>query len=454
MSDDKNDIDKSEWEELVDRQLRGELSESEMERLAELLDSDSSARSDFVEQVEWETRVSEALRESPRPQASERDQQVRTRAAANQGEAASTRSFTRVLLAIAALALIALTAVLFDRPTGEREIAKITGLNGSLLWTGDGGRVVSNLSVGTELTGGTVEGMSPESWVELEFNDGSVVMISGNSMLTFSDHAQKELHVKEGSVSCDVNPQPSGKPMLIHTRSAILEVLGTQFKVEAGLTATMLNVNEGSVRVKRLSDGSTVDVPARHRVVAAADQEMLPVAVPDSVSHWKSQLDLGPSRSQGNWLPATDDEAARLKAIPYVITTRQGKTMTLYTVGFSVSRGDSPPVILHPDSRFRVRGHIASTHDIFFGVTINHANGEFAGNFQTIKPASAFESGKDFEVILELRDFRLDPSLKHMSDKLPKDPFESVVESIWCHTLVDPAGLEISEIELIPPSTP
>ena len=56
--------------------------------------------------------------------------------------------------------------------------------------------------------------------------------------------------------------------MLIYTRSAVLEVLGTQFEVEAETATTILNVSEGSVRVKRFSDGSTVDVPARHRLIA------------------------------------------------------------------------------------------------------------------------------------------------------------------------------------------
>ncbi len=303
-------------------------------------------------------------------------------------EPMSKLALTRTLLAVAAVMMTALMAsLIYNGAIADREIAKITGLNGSLTWTGDGGRVVSDLSLGAQLTGGTVEGMSPESWVELEFNDGSIVMISGNSMLTFSDHAQKELHVREGSVSCNVNPQPAGKPMLIHTRSAMLEVLGTQFKVEAGLTSTMLNVNEGKVRVKRLSDGNTVDVLAKHRLIATADQDMSPVAVPDSVSQWKSQLQLGPATGLGKWLPATDQKAATLKAIPFVLTTHQGKTITLYVASFNVSRGDHPPVVLQPDSRFRVRGHIASAHDVFFGVTVNHANGEFAGNFQTIQPA-------------------------------------------------------------------
>ena len=56
--------DAHDWQELIDRHLRGELSESEQERLAELLDSDAAARKDFVEQVQWDTRFAEVLRES------------------------------------------------------------------------------------------------------------------------------------------------------------------------------------------------------------------------------------------------------------------------------------------------------------------------------------------------------------------------------------------------------
>ena len=56
--------DAHDWQELIDRHLRGELSESEQERLAELLDSDAAARKDFVEQVQWDTRLAEVLRDS------------------------------------------------------------------------------------------------------------------------------------------------------------------------------------------------------------------------------------------------------------------------------------------------------------------------------------------------------------------------------------------------------
>ncbi|MFC1597344.1 FecR domain-containing protein [Planctomycetota bacterium] len=353
--------------------------------------------------------------------------------------------------AVAAAVVVAIAALYFQQPNPERPIAKVTGLSGPLQWTGDGGRVSYDLSVGAELPGGTVEGMAPRSWFELTFNDGSRVTISGNSTLTVSDDGQKKLHLKEGNVSANVNRQPVGKPMLIYTRSAMLEVLGTQFDVQAGLTATMLNVSKGTVRIKRLSDDNTVDVHARQRVTAAADREMSPVPIPDSVSRWKSQLHLGPAGSQGNWSPATDTRDARLRAIPY--TTPQGQT--IYTTGLAVSRGDRPPVILHPASRLRVRGRIASPHvvdlGVYFGVTLRDADGEFAGRFQTIRPAVEFPSGQEFEMVLRLRDFQLDPSLDEMKNKLPGDPFDLVVETFWCHTLDKQAGLEIAEVELIPP---
>lgn len=487
--------DARDWQELIDRHLRGELSESEQERLAELLDSDAAARKDFVEQVQWDTRLAEVLRESrgslrepnvdqgadasfveqpvnvatvarrwvgDSPRSGDRSYGGNTEPAAL-GQARTT-TFMRALLAISAVIIVALIASLYfqqantrradriavQKPSVDAPIARISGLSGPLQWTGDGGRVTYDLIAGAELSGGTIEGLAPGSWSELEFNDGSTATISGNSMLTFSDHGQKVLHLKQGNLSSDVKPQPAGKPMLIYTRSAMLEVLGTQFEVEAERAATTLNVSEGRVRVKRFSDGSTVDVPAEHRLIAAADRDMLPRPVPHSVSHWKSKLSLGPTRTQGKWTPGTDTQEAKLGAVPY--TTPQG--MTIYTTGLNVSYGDKPPVTLQPTSRLRVRGRIASPQKVYFGITVRQENGAFAGRFQTIRPADELPSGQDFEVTLHLREFRLDSSLAGLKQELPSDPFHLVVETIWCHTLDKQAGLEISEVELelVPPA--
>jgi ferric-dicitrate binding protein FerR (iron transport regulator) len=279
------------WEELIERHLRGELTESEMEQLAERLDSDPAARQSFVEETLWDTRMAEALRDSS---VDETPELLAAKSATDSNQQRPANTVLRFLLVGAVAVIVALCLGLYQQQAqAERRIAeikastpgaklkpsiaKIVGLSGSLLWTGDRGKIQRKMEVGTELPGGTIEGVAPDSWFELEFNDGSTVMISGTSMLTFADPGQKELRLKEGSFSANVVPQPEGKPMLIHTRSALLKVLGTRFDVDAGLTSTVLNVGEGTVRVKRLSDGREVDVPAKHRVTADADQELTPV---------------------------------------------------------------------------------------------------------------------------------------------------------------------------------
>ncbi len=438
-------------QELLLRYLDGNLLPEEQARVADLLRSNSEARAFLRDVAEQAVTAADVERTKDSRQ---RELEARHDWTGNPRKVPGKLRELRIRLAkwpwaVAAAAVLALIVNIYVlHPGTEPEIAKITGLSGSLQWTGDGGRVFDDLRVGTELSGGTIEGMVPGSWFELEFNDGSTVTISGNSMLTFSDHGQKKLHLKEGSVFGRVKPQRAGKPMLIYTRSAMLEVLGTQFDVEAGLSATMLNVSEGKVRIKRLSDGNTVDVPAKHRVIVAADREMLPVLVPDSVNRWISQLHLGPDGAQGKWSPKTDTQAAKLRAIPY--TTPKGKT--IYTATFGVSRGDKPPVKLQSDSRLRVRGRIASTQKVYFGVTVRHAGGEFAGRFQTIRPAVEFPGGQDFEIVLSLKDFQLDSSLMEMRNKLPSVPFDLAVESFWCHTLDKQAGLEVIDVELVPPS--
>ena len=335
----------------------------------------------------------------------------------------------------------------------ELPIAQITKLSGPLLWTGDGGQVNRNLQAGSKLFGGTIEGMGPDAWLELEFKDGSQVVIAGNSILTISDLGQKELRLREGSFSANVMPQPKGKPMLVRTRSALFEVMGTRFSVDAGLSSSTLTVNEGRVRATRLSDGSTVEVTAKQRVVAALDCELIPQDMPESVTLWQSHLENGKKRNHGEWMPPNGQEPARLKTVPYTLPAKTDREQrTIYTLSMPVSCGDHPPVILQPESKVRVRGRIASSHRIWFGLTLIRENGDFAGRFQTILPAEEFKSGEPFEVVLNLTDYHLDPSLAQWAESLPKEPYGLIVQNLWCHTLWDPSGLEVSEIELMTPT--
>jgi len=429
------------YHELLLKYLGGNLSPEEEAQVTDLLRSNAQARAFLRDVAEQAVTVADV----ERTEGSHQDA-----LGTKQNWAGSRRrrwaGWSWVLGAAACLALVA--NISFFMANAEPRIVTITGVSGPLQWTGSGGRVFHDLRVGTKLPGGTVEGLTPGSWFELTFDDRSTVTLSGNSTLTFADHGQKTLYLKEGSLSSKVTQQPTGKPMLVYTRSARLEVLGTQFDVEAELAATMLNVSEGKVRLKRLSDGTTVDVKAKQRVVAADNREMQPVSVPEAVNRWKSKLHLGPEGTYGKWSAKTAVEEAKLETIPNTIP----RGLTIYMAALGVSQGDMPPVVLQPGCRLRVRGYMVSSHDVYFGVNVRYPSGGFAGRFQIIRPATEFPGGEDLDVLLDLQAFRLDPSLGKIADKLPGTPLHLVVEDIWCHTLYQPSGLEIIEMELLPPS--
>ena len=455
------------WEELIERHLRDELTESEMERLAEWLDSNPAARQSFVEESLWDTRMAEVLR-------GESDGRLSEVLAADNtssfGQQKSTNTVLRLLLAASVAVIVVLSVGLYQQQAQaerriaeiqskspevkpEPSIAKIIGLSGSLIWTGDRGKIQRELEIGTELPGGTIEGVAPDSWFELQFNDGSTVMISGTSMLTFADASQKVLRLKDGSLTASVEPQPADKPMLIHTHTALLKVLGTQFEVKAGLTSTALRVSEGKVRVKRLSDGSEVDVPAKHRVIAGADNELIAVNVPDSVSSWKSELH-HKRGGYGKWQPATEDKPASLKAIPLV--PPGFPHVTLYLAGLSVDRSNDAPVVVQPDSRLIVRGRLRSEARVYFGIRVSNPNGEFAGMFRgdlnDKQPLARLDDNGYFEEVYDLNNFTVDPAVMDRKDELASKPDGLILNGVWTFTHTGhPAGLEINEIELVPP---
>ena len=455
------------WEELIERHLRDELTESEMERLAEWLDSNPAARQSFVEESLWDTRMAEVLR-------GESDGRLPEVLAADNsssfGQQKSANTFLRLLLAASVAVIVVLSVGLYQQQAQaerrlaevqsnildvefEPSIAKIIGLSGSLIWTGDRGRIQRKLEIGTELPGGTIEGVAPDSWFELQFNDGSTVMISGNSMLTFADAGQKVLRLKEGSLSASVESQPAGKPMLIHTHTALLYVLGTRFDVEASLTSTALNVSEGKVRLKRLSDSGEVDVPAQHRLIAEADNELLPVSVPDVVYTWKSQLHLRPGE-YGKWLPGNKQRVASQKAIPFV--PQDKPDVRLYLLGIAARSSQNSPVVVRSNSQFVVRGRLTRPAPVYFGIGMSQVNGEFAGKFRGDKanqqPVSVLDAEGRFEVVYRLSDFSLDPCVRDRKGELPARPDGLILNRVWAFTSTGrPSGLEVTEVELIPP---
>jgi hypothetical protein len=126
--------------------------------------------------------------------------------------------------------------------------------------------------------------------------------------------------------------------------------------------------------------------------------------------------------------------------------------VTLYLLGLPVARSDGSPVVVKPNSRFVVRGRLTTAADVYFGVRVSHANGEFAGKFRARRPAAHFENDSPFEVVFQLSDFTLDPCVRDRKNELSARPDDLILNGVWSFTVTGgPTGLEITEVELIPP---
>ncbi len=359
------------------------------------------------------------------------------------GKRPATGRFNRILLAIAASIILALTASLyFQRSSAEQPIAKITGLSGSLQWTGDGGRVVRALEVGSSLRGGTLELLSADSWSVLEFPDGSTVTISGQSALTLSDSKQKELYLREGSLSANVTAQPEGRPMLIRTPTAQLEVLGTQLNVDAERTSTTLQVNDGRVRVTRLADGIVTEVPADHQVLVSASRstDFTVTRRPESVRTWRSNLPSG--AIYGQWSPEPGTGGC-LRTSPILLNFQKGP-VTLHVAAISVSRGPGVPVALTSGGKFRVHGRMETPGDIYFSLTMKHEKGGFAGKYVAVNRVDPAETAGNLEIELHLEEFR--PQEEEFADS----PIGLELVDWSCSTTGIDTGLGITSVELLP----
>lgn len=417
------------------------LSDQEVRQLDEVLGADADAREIFLQETNLLAGLEDIACDEP------------AHAALADNDGASQRWMMFAGWAVAAVAAALVCFASLWQPDDTPNVAKITGLSGALIWTGDRGQIVRNINVGTQLAGGTIEGIAPDSWFELQFNDGSTAMISGTSTLTFADIGQKTLRLREGRLSANVEPQPAGKPMLIHTRSAVMEVLGTQFDVEANQTSTLLNVNEGKVRLRRLSDGMEVDVPAQHSVVAEDETELTPKPVKASVNQWKSQLDRQRG-GYGKWLPATSEQPAAQKAIAFV--PPDDSSVVLYLLSIPVVNESNSPITVLSESRFVVRGRLNAAAKVFFGIGLSYDNGEFAGKFRgdlgIKQPAVEIDSEGRFELVYRLSDFTLDPCVLDRKAELAQQPDGLVLDELWCFTHTDgPSGLEVTDVQLLPP---
>ena len=419
--------------ELMDRYFLGTISEQEMQRLDRQLQRDPALREAFSATARLDTNLREAALQIADADTDKRPhRQV-------------SLSKSTLWAGLAAAAALVLAAYLFLWPEGEaaNRIARIVEVGGSLRWTGDGGEARNGLTKGQTLSGGTLESLSADSWVEIAFQDGSNVALSGQSFMTFSQgDGGRVIRLREGSLSAEVASPQRDKPMRFITPTAEAEVLGTQFTLKADSSSTRLIVYEGRVLVTRLADGSKQHVPADHFVVATLDTAENFVALPRQqyVDTWASNLPFGVGH--GEWHPGQNGAPGHLEAKP-LLWREYGRNMVLDLASLSASNEDHRTALLKSGAHVRILGRLAEDCEVHFGLTTHRVGGGFAGKYIASRRLPASEDL-----------FKMDLPITAFNRQYPCFPESLIGHELvdwWALTIDKEAGLEIISVELLAP---
>jgi len=133
-----------------------------------------------------------------------------------------------------------------------------------------------NAHIGIRLAEGEkVSTDSMNSMVRLVYDDGTSVVLAGNSTVVFDhENNQKKVLIKRGNISASIAPQSPGKPLLIISDSAVMEVLGTDLAISTNSKTTRLDVTEGKVKIRERSQGSEAEIAAGNYAVARFGKEI------------------------------------------------------------------------------------------------------------------------------------------------------------------------------------
>ena len=227
------------------------------------------------------------------------------------GNAKKRGGISAAWLALAAsIAVMAASAWIFisSKPA---PVLTLLECSGSVSWSHG-----APVQPGEKLPAGTLETVGDDSSALFQFDDGSLITLQGEAELSFADTSQKVLTLSRGTLSAEVKPQPAGRPMLIRTPSAMVEVVGTAFDLCARAEDTLLKVNTGLVKLKRLADGSEIAVTANRSALASsrADVRLDAASTPEPLTSWS--FNFAQTTPPRDWRGYAKN--GRINAMPYI----------------------------------------------------------------------------------------------------------------------------------------
>jgi len=268
------------------------------------------------------------------------------------------------------------------RPT----VGTLAEAEGAVWFREEGGAELQSVVPGAALPAGMLVTQNPMSAAVLRFADGTKISLSGGTEIRFMERGQKFIEVDHGVIRAAVAKQPKGKPMIVRTVTAEVEVVGTAFSLSAAEGNTSLSVDEGRVKLTRLVDGQSVDVPSGQRADASLNQrERLTATVQTQAGAvWVQDFSRQPANDwKGQWEDAPS--GGSLLAAPHVVGRGpDGRPAVFYSV-FSPNvwtRVGGALVTLEARSALTVEFREAAPQSVIEVMLVTHEHGRrFAGNY-------------------------------------------------------------------------
>jgi ferric-dicitrate binding protein FerR (iron transport regulator) len=437
---------------LVLRYFDGDLNAAELTELSERLRTDESCRQRFMEFCTRGMLVREIF--DPERQADLR----RETAVSRRPERPTARWRWRRLVGLALAASLLVGVMIgwwFFKPPGPRTIGALERLSGEVRILAVGGEVRSAES-GTPIhSGDTVRASGERDQAVFAFTDGTKITLIGDTSVTLSDGGQKSVVVHHGNLAVLARPQPRELPLVLATPTARIQVVGTQFLLEARRDHTDLSVIEGRVRVTRVDDNQSVEVSEGKRLLTRDRADFVVQDIPKPQERWdldfEDGLPTGMSRGQfvkDGLPPGSQGAVAAVRVdlgkygINYEIATPESWSRGLFAV--------------HDDSHLHFTYKMERPDWLNVFIIVREPNGPFAGNYLFNKPVFRRPAGQWQTITIPLTEFKKAGSTKGEALSTHLIPFlvllssdndrGLVIDRIWA-TRGGPGTVEFKDIK-------
>jgi ferric-dicitrate binding protein FerR (iron transport regulator) len=248
-------------DDLIHAHLDGALTPADRAELEQQLLASPEARRRFWDETAWHGRLHEAA-------------QLAWSAPASAAAPAAPRRRTGWWLGALGLAAAAVLALWIrpavdSVPTGPR----VTQVDGAGVVRRAG--VEQPAAAGLAVQAGDEVQVAEGGALRLALADGTRLDLAGGTRLVVRDADARQLDLRAGRVTADVQPQPAGRQLVLTTPLARATVHGTVFTLAASTAATHLQVQRGMVRMAHAQQDSEVDVAGGEFALAVPGAELV-----------------------------------------------------------------------------------------------------------------------------------------------------------------------------------